>query len=242
AQAAVAAGPGRGGEVRHLALEAVDGAVDQRLLEEEGGVVGEVPGREVVGAVDDQVVGLEDLERVLRVDVQAVLDDLDVGVDGLQGLGGGLRLRLANVGGAVKDLALQVAGVDLVEVDDAQGAHAGRRQVKRRRRAQTARAQQEHARVEQLALARATHLGQDQVPGVARDLVGREGPKAVLGHLNGIYPGVCGRIPEYQTGKNHGRGKRVPRRRTGDRPLQPGASRPAHLAGGDLVVAGRPPV
>ena len=47
-------------------------------------------------------------------------------------------------GGAVQDLALQVAEVDGVEVDDADGADAGRGQVHRHRRAEPAGADAQH--------------------------------------------------------------------------------------------------
>src|ERR671930_381335 len=48
------------------------------------GVVGQVAGREVVGPVDDDVVVLEHVERILGVEVRPVLDDLDVGIHRLQ--------------------------------------------------------------------------------------------------------------------------------------------------------------
>ena len=55
-----------GGEDAGLALEAEDGAVGVGLAGEDAGVVDEVARLEVVGAVGDDVVVLEDLERVGR--------------------------------------------------------------------------------------------------------------------------------------------------------------------------------
>ena len=57
------------------------------------------------------------------------LDD-DVAVEGgdLAGGGDGLGQRLGGVGFVEQGLALQVAGLDVVAVDDAQGADAGARQ------------------------------------------------------------------------------------------------------------------
>ena len=43
-------------------------------------VVDEVPGREVVGSVDDQVVATEDVEGVVGSEASLVGDDLDAGV------------------------------------------------------------------------------------------------------------------------------------------------------------------
>ena len=51
-------------EHARLPLEAEDAAVDVRLAEQGARVVDQVAGREVVGAVGDDVVVLENLERV----------------------------------------------------------------------------------------------------------------------------------------------------------------------------------
>ena len=95
--------------------------------------------------------GLSERQRLLgRVDL-AVTDAIDV----------------------VQDLALQVGLVDDVHVDDADGAHAGGRQVQRGRRAEAAGAEQQHLGVEQLELALLAHLGQQEVALVAVALLGR---------------------------------------------------------------------
>ena len=77
------------------------------------------------------------------------------------------------------DLALEVRVVDDVGVDDAERADAGRREVERRRRAEPAGADQEHARVEQLLLALLADLGDEDVARVARPLRGRESTRGV---------------------------------------------------------------
>src|SRR6478736_2898302 len=121
-----------------LAVKAVDRAPDVGDLQEVGGVVDHVAGREVVGAVDDEVVALEDLEHVVVVEALVVHDDLDVGVDLGDRLLGGLGLGATDVGHAVDDLALEVGLVDLVELRDAERADAGRDQVQQGGRAQAA--------------------------------------------------------------------------------------------------------
>ena len=65
---------------------------------------------------------------------------------------GALQLGRAHACGAVDNLALQVAVVHHVEIHDADAAHARRRQVQRQRRAQPARADQQHAAALQLLL------------------------------------------------------------------------------------------
>src|SRR5438094_1167632 len=132
-QAAVAAGALGRVEQRQPALEPEDAAVLEGLGQEVRRVVGEVAGREVVGAVDDHVVGREDAHRRLRVEVLVDGHDLDVGVQVAQRLRRRFDLGPADVVVSVEQLALEVGGVDDVEVDDADLADAGRRQVHGRR-------------------------------------------------------------------------------------------------------------
>ena len=63
------------------ALEAEDRAVHDGDAELHAGVVEQVARREVVGAVDDDVVAADDVEDVVRRQARVVGDDVDVGVD-----------------------------------------------------------------------------------------------------------------------------------------------------------------
>ncbi len=94
---------------------------------------------------------------------------------------GRLELRVTERGGAVDDLPLQVGEVHDVEVDDADRSHAGRGQIERERRAQAARADGEHARRLELALALHADLGQEEVARVPQHLGVRELGKRGLG-------------------------------------------------------------
>ena len=84
-------------------------------------------------------------------------------------------LVLAQVVVLVQDLALQVADVDRVEVDDADLPDARQRQVHRDRRPEPSSADDEHARLHDLALTGGAHLGHDDVPRVAVHLLCCEG-------------------------------------------------------------------
>ena len=89
----------------------------------------------------------------------------------------------ADVVGAVDDLPLQVAGVDDVEVDQADGADAGCGEVESQRGAEAAGADAEHLGCLELLLAFHADFGQDQVARVAGDLVvaqRRQWPSRVL--------------------------------------------------------------
>ena len=86
--------------------------MDDGLLQQHAGIVDEIPGREVVAAVDDQVVVLEDVDDVVPRQARLIGHHLDVGVQVLQRLLGGVDLRLSNALAVVQDLPLQVALVN----------------------------------------------------------------------------------------------------------------------------------
>ena len=89
-EAAVARPAGRV-EHRRLAVEAEDAAVDVRLAQQHAGVVDQVARREIVGAVDDDVVGLEDVEALADVSATSCRSIAHVGVDGAAGGRGASR-------------------------------------------------------------------------------------------------------------------------------------------------------
>src|SRR3546814_2514313 len=68
-------------EGRELAIEAHDGGGNQRPSGEMAGVIGEIAGREIVGAVGDQVVARDEIERIVRREAQAVRLHLHLGID-----------------------------------------------------------------------------------------------------------------------------------------------------------------
>ena len=102
-----------------------------------------------------------------------VLNFLDIQkrIHRLEFFGGGIELGAAHVGGRVNDLALQIGVIDDVEVNNAERADAGRAEIKRQRRAESARADAEHLRGFQLELPRHADFRHDQVARVAQDLV-----------------------------------------------------------------------
>src|SRR6185503_17191523 len=95
-------------EYTGLPLEAEDRAVDVRFLEEDAGVVGEIARREIIGAIDDDVVRADDIESVLAGDAGVMDDDFDVGIELVDCFLRRFCFRTADVFGGVKDLALEV--------------------------------------------------------------------------------------------------------------------------------------
>ena len=68
-------------------------------------------------------------------------------------------------------LALQIGEVNNIEIDNAERSDAGRSQIERQRRAQTAGADAQHLGLLQLELPLHADFGHDEVPRVAQDLV-----------------------------------------------------------------------
>ena len=168
-------------EGRDIAVERADGGEHQRSLGQIAGIAHQVAGGEIVGAVGDDVVAGDDVERVAGVDARVVGLDPHVRIE----LGNGL-LRARNLGGTdvrrvVHDLALQVVERDAIVIDDAEGADAGSGEIHEQRRAQTARADHEHLGRLELLLPLAAHLAQHQVPLVALDFFGGEDHLPCLG-------------------------------------------------------------
>ena len=154
-----------------LALESKDAAVRVWLPEQNAGIVDEIPRRKVVRSVDDDVVRFEQLHRVLRRQRHFVGLDVDLGVERMELVLRRREFRTADVRRAVEDLPLQIAEIDGIEVDDAKRADAGRREVHRHRRSQSAGADAEDLGGFELALTFDADLRHDQVSRVAFDLV-----------------------------------------------------------------------
>ena len=160
-----------GPEHAGLAVEPVDRAPHVGLAEQHAGVVDQVAGREVVGAVDDQVV-LAKISMTLSLSsAVSCTTTLTRGLISAMLSRADSRLGPADVGLAVDDLALQVGLVDDVEVDDAERADAGRGQVHQGRRAQPPAPTQSTLAFLSRFCPVIADVRDDQVPRVAPDLV-----------------------------------------------------------------------
>jgi len=166
--------PGGGGvlpEHRHLTLEAVNRPPHVRLSGQHGGVVDQIAGGEVVGAVHDQVVLPEQVDGVGGLQPKLVQSHVDQRVDGQNRVARRLGLGPSDIGHAMDDLPLQVGLVDDVEVDDADGAHPGRGQVEQGGCAEPAGADHERPGVLEPLLTVDPEVGNDQMAAVAGHLI-----------------------------------------------------------------------
>ena len=107
-----------------LAVEAQNATMRERFACHHTRIVDEEFHGEVVGTVHDEVVLLNDIQRVRRVEELVVGIHLHIGVDGLDLLLGAFYLRHTHVLGEVDDLTLQVAQIDHIRIHDADASDA----------------------------------------------------------------------------------------------------------------------
>ena len=136
----------------------------------DAGIVDEELCREVVSAVNDKIVVLDEVQNVGGIHEHPVGVHGYVRVHLFDGLLGGLHFGLVHVLGGVDDLPLQVGQIHHIRIGNADGAHARSRQIHGCRSTQTACADDEDFCVQQLFLALDANFFQDDVAGVALQL------------------------------------------------------------------------
>ena len=172
-QAAIAGSVG-GGEDRGLPVEPEDARVDVGAAGQDAGVVHQVTGDEVVGAIHHQVMIPHEAEGVAGIEALAADRDGELWVQVEQPIAGRLGLRAPDVLRAVEHLPLEIRHVDPVRVDDREMADPRRSEVERRRGAEAARSHEQDSRALDPSLALQPHLGKHEVAAVPAELVGGE--------------------------------------------------------------------
>ena len=144
-------------------------AVNPRLVQLDRHVVDEVADLEIVRAVEDQVGVLAQLDDVRPVDVGDDRFDANRRVDGPELERGGLGLghMARHVALVEENLALEVARLHEIAVDDADVPDAGPHQDVRQHRSQRAAAAQGDARAEQFPLALFAHAVETHLSAVS---------------------------------------------------------------------------
>jgi hypothetical protein len=135
-------------------------------------IVDEVPGGEVVGAVEDQVVTVEQVDGVVPIKPDLIQMDAHQRVDLGDRVARGLGFGPTDIADAVDDLTLQIRLLDDVVVHDADRADPGRGQVEQRWRAETACADHQHPRILEPLLAVDAEIGEEEVAAIAGHLIG----------------------------------------------------------------------
>src|SRR5215204_6097171 len=160
-----------GPEDARLTFKPENRAVDVWLAAQHTRVVHEIARGKVVSAVDDDVVVAEESHRVVTRETRLVRFDLDVRIDIAQTIARAFDLATAEIFGAVNDLSLKVRLFNHIEVDDADAADTGCREIHSDGRAESASSDHQHARCFQFSLPLHADLGHDQVTAVAQDLL-----------------------------------------------------------------------
>ena len=160
-------------EHRELALEAQHGRGDQGAARQHAGIGHQETGREIVGAVADEVVAARSVAAALSaVRRHGVRLDPDPRVD----RAAPPRPPNAPWDAPIRAVVWAICRCRLdsstrSSIDDADRADAGRGEIQHQRRAEPARADHQHPRRLELGLADAAHLLQQDVAGVAADFV-----------------------------------------------------------------------
>ena len=108
-----------GADRRERAVERPERRGHQRFAGEIARVGYEIARGEIVGAVGDDVVAADEVERIFRREPRAVRFDGDMGIEPADQRGGALDLGHSYVGRGVDHLPLQVRQRDDIVIDDA---------------------------------------------------------------------------------------------------------------------------
>ena len=107
---------------------------------------------EIVRAINHKIVVLDDVGSIVGGEKLVVSNHIYVRVHRQDTLARRLNLALANVIGRMDYLPLKIAQINHITVNNAKRAHASRRQIHKHRRAQSARAYNEHLAIANLLL------------------------------------------------------------------------------------------
>ncbi len=154
-----------------MSFESENAAVDVGLAKKDAGIVHEIPRRKIVCAIDHDVISGQQVERVVGRQRHVVDLDGDLRVERIEPVAGRLQLRATDIWGSVDNLALEIAVVNDIEVDDPDAPDAGRGQIQRHRRAETASTDAQHTGRLELQLPVHADLGHDEVATVPSDFV-----------------------------------------------------------------------
>ena len=126
---AAIARPFLGVKDRRLPLKTEDAAVNVRFAQQHTGIVGQVARGEIVRAVDNDVVWLEQFQRIIGRQRHFVGVYLDVWVDVQNTVAGAVQLRPPHVLGTMNDLPLQIGVIHHVVIHQPNTADSCRRQI-----------------------------------------------------------------------------------------------------------------
>ncbi len=99
-----------------MAFETEDAAIDIWLVKENAGVIDQIAGREIVCAINDDVVFLKNIHHVFARELRAIGGDFHIGVDGRNTVFGGFDFGASHILGPKGHLPLKVGEIGDVKI------------------------------------------------------------------------------------------------------------------------------
>ena len=152
-----------------LPFEPENRAVHVGLTEQNARVIHEVASRKIVRAVHDDIEVFEQIEGVGAGQLCFERLDLDIRIEVRKARPGGLALGLAHIAAAKGDLALEICEVDDIKVNQAKLTDTRGRKIQAKRRAKSARADEQDFGVFQLELPLHADFRHDKVAAVSQN-------------------------------------------------------------------------
>ena len=109
-------------ENRTLAVKSKDRAVDVRFLRQNADLIRKVARRKIICSVNDDVIVLNDLHRVLTSKHHIVQVDPDIWIDGFDPIFGRVELLAANVLCTVQNLTLEIGKIHHIKISQTIGS------------------------------------------------------------------------------------------------------------------------
>ena len=151
---------------RELTFEPEHAGGDQCFLREEAGVVDQEASREIIRAIEHDVVLRDERDDIVGIDQLVIRVDGNFRIDGGERLLSGLDFWFSERGSRVHDLSLEIRKIDNVPIDETDRPDTGRSEIESSRRSQTTGTDQQDLGPLELQLALATHILKDDVPAV----------------------------------------------------------------------------
>ena len=170
-EAAIAWAAEMRGKNRALPIEAEDRAVDIRLFQKNTDIIAQVASWKIIRAVDDDVIGFNNLAGVFRLEEGIVQIHLHIRVDFFNAVAGAVELLAAHILRSMQNLALKVRVVHHIEIHKSERADASGSKIKSDRRAESAGANAKNLCGFEAFLTLHRDFGHDEMPRVAGHLV-----------------------------------------------------------------------
>ena len=123
-EAAVARTTKMGSKNGALTIKTEYRTVNIRLFQKNADVIGKVAGRKIIRSVDDDVVRLHDLPRILGAEKGVVEIHLNIRIDFLDAVAGAIELLASDILSTMQNLALEVRVIHHVKIHQPERADA----------------------------------------------------------------------------------------------------------------------